>query len=149
MIWEFAKNEQLTKHQLLSSRTSSSRAICTEDGTDGQAGVQTVLTLFSSSEAFAQKYLCQWNPILHMLRQYPVPGSEDYNSHSKYASAKLKNFQIPSKQNSELVWWADPGWIPGLHQRHSPFSAGQNRDIDVTSSLWVRKGQGDIIHQLP
>lgn len=38
-----------------------------------------------------------------MLRQYPVLGSEDYNNHSKCVSAKLKNFQIPSKQNSETT----------------------------------------------
>lgn len=72
------------------------------------------------------------------VSQYPVLGSEDHNSHSKGISTKLKNFQIPSKQNSELVWWADPGWIPESHQRHFPFSAGQKRENDVTSSLWVR-----------
>lgn len=146
LIWEFA-NEQLTEHQLLPSRPSSSCAICTEDGTDGQARAQTVLTLFSS-EAFTQKYLCQWNRILYIKAVSSTGFWRLLNSHSKCVSAKLKNFQIPSKQNSDLVWWADPSWIPRL-QRHSPFSAGQKREIDVTSSLWVRKGQGDIIHQLP
>lgn len=130
LLWECAKNEQLTEHKLLSGRTSNSCAICTEDGTDGQARVQTVLTLFSSSEAFAQKYPCQRNLIQHMLRiRYPVLGSEECSSHSKCVSAKLKNFQIPSKQNSELVWWSDPGWIPGPHQRHFCFSAFQKKEL--------------------
>lgn len=52
-----------------------------------------------------------------MLRQYPVLGSEDYNNHSKSVSAKLKNFQIPSKQNSEMTMpdnRAPPKTVPSL-----------------------------------
>lgn len=135
LIWEFAKNEQLTEHKLLSSITSKSCAICTEDGTNGQARVQTVW-LCSPLPKHLHRNIC-----VRKIRSNICKGTIRYWV-LKTATIILNEFQ----QNWRIFRWLENRTVScgeliladtRVRSKTLPFLSW-TKERDIRSSLWVR-----------